>query len=70
MNDRRRDSLLRIGQVRQRTGLSPATVYRREEAGTFPPRVRMGPKMVGWYRSDIDEWVADPMGYRAPPQAA
>jgi prophage regulatory protein len=63
--DRRQDSLLRLKDVRRRTGLSPATMYRREAAGTFPPRVRLGPKAVAWYESDVGEFVADPMGYRA-----
>ncbi len=63
--DRRRDTLLRIADVRRRTGLSTATIYRREAAQTFPPRVRLGPKAVAWYESDVGEFVADPMGYRA-----
>ena len=64
--DRKHDSLLRISRVKLRTGLSTATIYRREAGGTFPARVRLGPKMVAWYESDIDAWVADPMGYRIP----
>ena len=66
MIDRRKDSLLRIKQVRQRTGMSRATIDRREAAGAFPRRIKMGPKMVGWYESDINEVVANPAGYRAP----
>lgn len=69
MPDRRTDTLLRIKAVQARTGLSPATIYRREKAGTFPPKQDMGPKMVGWYESDVGEWVADPKGYRAPSEA-
>lgn len=68
--DRRGDSLLRIDRVRERCGLSTATIYRREAAGTFPPRQRMGPGSVGWYASDVDRWVADPAGYRASTSAA
>lgn len=63
--DRRRDSLLRIRDVRARTGLSTATIYRKEAAGTFPRRQLLGPKMVAWYESDVGEFVADPLGYRA-----
>jgi prophage regulatory protein len=63
--DRRTDSLLRMKDVKRRTGLSVATVYRREAAKTFPPKVRLGPKSVAWYQSDIDAFVADPLGYRA-----
>lgn len=63
--DRRHDRLLRMRDVRRRTGLSVATVYRREAAGTFPKKVRLGPKSVAWYESDIDAFVADPSGYAA-----
>lgn len=63
--DRRGDNLLRIPEVRRRTGLSRATIYRRGEEKTFPTKVRLGPKCVAWYESDVDAFVADPTGYRA-----
>lgn len=62
--DRRTDSLLRLKMVRQRTGLSPATIYRREAAGTFPSRIRIGERSVAWYKSDIDDFVAVGGKYR------
>ena len=61
--DRRQDSLLRIAQVQARTGLSPATIYRREAAGTFPKRERLGQRSVAWYESDINDFVASPGTY-------
>ncbi|MDB5711911.1 MAG: AlpA family transcriptional regulator [Sphingomonas bacterium] len=64
--DRRRDRLLRIKLVIARTGLSVATIYRREADGTFPKKERIGPRSVGWYESDIDDFVADPLNYRSP----
>lgn len=63
--DRRNDSIMRISKVRERTGLSVATVYRREAAGTFPRRVQIGQRSVGWYASDIDDFVATPATYKA-----
>jgi prophage regulatory protein len=63
--DRRSDSLLRMPEVRKRTGLSTASVYRKLAEKTFPPQVRLGPKMVAWYQSDIETFIQDPMGYRA-----
>lgn len=63
--DRRGDNLLRIPEVRRRTGLSRATIYRRGEEKTFPPKVRLGPQCVAWYESDVDAFVADPTGYRS-----
>ena len=62
--DRRKDRLLRIAEVKSRTGLSVATIYRREADGTFPARERLGPRSVAWYESDVEDWVARPMGYR------
>lgn len=70
MVDRRQDSLLRLPAVRQRTGLSPSTINRREAAGTFPRRVRIGENSVAWYLSDIEDFVANPAGYEAPATAA
>lgn len=63
--DRRGDSLLRIKEVKARTGLSTATIYRRQADGTFPRKVQLGPKCVAWYSSDIDTFIAAPMSYAA-----
>ncbi len=64
-SDLRHDSLLRLTEVRRRTGMSTATIYRREAAGEFPKRIKLGPNMVAWYESQIDRFVADPVGYRS-----
>ncbi len=60
MTDRSRDNLLRLPEVMKRTGLSRATIYRKERAGLFPPRVALGGNMVAWYESDVGRWVAAP----------
>lgn len=57
--------LLRMAAVKARTGLSRTTIYRRMEAGTFPRSWPISAGLVGWYETDIDSWVADPMGWRA-----
>lgn len=31
-------------------------LYRLEEAGAFPKRIRIGAK-IGWYEHEIDEWL-------------
>ncbi|MDH2132320.1 AlpA family phage regulatory protein [Sphingobium yanoikuyae] len=64
--DRRTDRLLRKPVVTARTGMSVSSIYRRELAGRFPRRVPIGVRAVAWYESDIDEFIADPMGYRSP----
>ncbi|MBT2242649.1 AlpA family phage regulatory protein [Sphingobium sp. BHU LFT2] len=63
-HSRSRDNLLRIAEVRSRTTLSSATIYRKIAKGTFPASHRISEGLVAWYESDIDAWIADPMGYR------
>jgi prophage regulatory protein len=60
IRDRRKDRLLRLPAVRERTGLSTPTIYRRQADGTFPKSVKIGLNAVAWYESDIDEFVASP----------
>ncbi|MDF0544099.1 AlpA family phage regulatory protein [Sphingobium sp. H39-3-25] len=63
--DRRTDRLLRKPAVAARTGMSISSIYRREVAGRFPRRFQIGLRSVAWYESDIDEFIADPLGYRS-----
>ena len=64
MTDRSRDSLMRLADVKARTRLSRTTIYRRIDAGTFPRPVPISAGLVAWYETDIDAWVANPMGWR------
>lgn len=63
--DRRTDRLLRKPDVTAKTGLSVSAIYRLETAGRFPRRRRIGLRSVAWYESDIEEFIADPLGYRS-----
>ncbi|PRE35805.1 helix-turn-helix transcriptional regulator [Burkholderia cenocepacia] len=63
-------TILRRKQVEAVTGLSRSTIYDRIRVKTFPPPVRLGAKSVGWRAGDIDAFLADPAGYRAPEAAA
>ncbi len=63
--DRRTDRLLRKPDVTAKTGLSVSAIYRLETAGRFPRRRRIGLRSIAWYESDIEEFIADPLGYRS-----
>ncbi|MDF0544097.1 AlpA family phage regulatory protein [Sphingobium sp. H39-3-25] len=63
--DRRTDRLLRKPSVTAKTGLSVSAIYRLERAGRFPRRFQIGLRAVAWYESDIDDFIADPSGYRS-----
>jgi len=52
-------ALLRLPQVRSKTGLSRSEVYRREKLGEFPRRVSLGARSVGWLAEEVDAWIME-----------
>ena len=60
MTDRRSDTILRQPDVLARTGLRRSTLYRKIAAGAFPAQIKLGENCVGWYESDVSDWVANP----------
>ena len=51
--------LLRLPQVKQTTGLYKSTIYARITEGTFPKQIPLGPRLVVWVESDIQNWIAE-----------
>ena len=51
--------MLRLPEVEAATGYSRTTIWRREQAGEFPKRRRIGPHLVGWRSDEIEEWIKD-----------
>jgi len=49
--------LLRLPQVKSITGLSKSTIYSRIAEGTFPKQIPIGPRLVVWVDSDIQNWI-------------
>jgi len=50
-------ALLRLTQVKARTGLSRSTIYLRIRTGEFPTQVSLGPRAVGWLEAEIERWI-------------
>lgn len=50
--------ILRLPTVRQQTGLGRSTIYRLMSKRQFPSAVQLTPRAVGWFRADIDQWLA------------
>jgi prophage regulatory protein len=50
---------LRLPQVKSVTGLSKSTIYARISEGTFPTQISLGPRLVVWVDSDIQNWIAE-----------
>ena len=51
-------AIIRRPQVRKLTGLSDRTIDRKEQAGDFPARVRLSVNAIGWYETEVFEWLA------------
>lgn len=51
-------SIIRLPDVKARTGLSRSSIYSFIKAGNFPPHVSLGARAVGWVSTEIDEWIA------------
>ena len=51
--------LLRLPEVKATTGLSKSTIYSRIAEGTFPKQISLGPRLVVWVESDIQNWITE-----------
>jgi prophage regulatory protein len=51
--------LLRLPQVKATTGLSKSSIYARISEGTFPKQIPLGPRLVVWVESDIQNWISE-----------
>ena len=50
-------TILRLPQVKTRTGLSRSTIYLRISEGRFPKPISLGGRAVGWVESEVDDWL-------------
>ena len=51
------DRLLRLRDVKTKTGLGSSTIYRYIQAGTFPAPVKIGGFTSRWRESQVDAWI-------------
>lgn len=49
--------IIRITQVKERTGLSRSTLYSLIKEKKFPAPVAISVRAVGWLSSDVDGWI-------------
>jgi prophage regulatory protein len=56
-NHNTKEKILRLPEVKTRTGLSRSTIYVHIGLGTFPRHIRLGARCVGWLESEIDAWI-------------
>jgi prophage regulatory protein len=58
-------AILRRKQVIAMVGLSASTIYTLEKAGSFPHRVKLSVRAMGWLSADVERWLAERAAERA-----
>ena len=51
--------VLRLAEVKAKTGLARSTLYKYVDAGTFPRPIYLGGRAVGWIDSEIYKWLQE-----------
>jgi len=49
-----RATILRLPQVKAKTGLGRSTIFSQSGEGLLPPPIRLGARAVGWVEEEID----------------
>ncbi|WP_413525164.1 AlpA family transcriptional regulator [Photobacterium phosphoreum] len=49
--------IIRLPEVKDKTGLSRSTIYLRMSQGRFPESISLGERAVGWIEADIEQWL-------------
>ncbi|WP_282104454.1 helix-turn-helix transcriptional regulator [Pseudomonas juntendi] len=52
------EKFIRFGSLAEMVGLSRTTIYRLEQQGQFPKRVKLGSNSVAWRMSEVLSWMA------------
>ena len=56
--------ILRLPDVKLRTGLSRSTIYSRMSEGAFPRPIPLGGRSVGWLEPEVRDWIAHKLELR------
>lgn len=50
--------IIRLPEVKTRTGQSRSTLYQQIKEGKFPSPIKLTTHAVGWIESEVDAWIA------------
>lgn len=51
--------ILRLPEVKGRTGLSRSSIYLRIANNQFPHSISLGGRAVGWLEADVERWLTE-----------
>lgn len=50
-------AILRLPDVKARTGLSRSSIYLRISEDRFPKPISLGGRAVGWIEAEVNDWL-------------
>jgi prophage regulatory protein len=65
MTGEQRNRLVRLPEVKDRTGLSRTSIYRKMDAGEFPVAIKLSKNAVAWRETELERWIAAPTEWKA-----
>jgi prophage regulatory protein len=57
--------VIRLPEVRRRTGLGRSTLYSLMKQGDFPRAIPLSARSVGWVAAEVESWLAERAAKRA-----
>lgn len=51
--------LIRLTEVKRRTGMSTSTIYRWMKSGKFPQSYTVGGYIAAWSESEVEAWIIE-----------
>jgi len=57
MTNKANTRILRLENVKTRTGLSRSSIYALIKEKRFPGNISLGARSVGWVESEIESWI-------------
>lgn len=54
-----RNVFIRLPELADLIGVSPVTIWRWEKSGSFPRRIKLGPRLVAWDRVEVERWQTE-----------
>lgn len=49
--------LIKLNEVKAKTGLSRSSIYAYVDKGLFPAQVKLGERSVAWVDTEIEDWI-------------
>ena len=66
MQQQQPPQLLRLPEVKKRTGLGRTQIYRLQKQGKFPKLVKLGARASAWVSTEVHAWIADRIAESRP----